>query len=235
MNLYESIILFFTLATLAALPSTSVALIVTQSATLGVADGIAVASGIVVGDLVFILLALFGLSIIAKTLGNLFLIIKYLGGAYLIWIGATLWLTSDKANMTVKQRSLGSLAGSFLAGLFLTMGDVKAIVFYLSLFPLFIGNESVSLTDIGIKLTITIIAVGSVKITYAILATKIAKTTMNQTVMALLKRIMGGSMIGAGSFLIVSAWTCYEQGNTSPVLISKLITETTSCNIATSF
>ncbi|HEC05518.1 MAG TPA: LysE family translocator, partial [Thiolapillus brandeum] len=132
MNIYESIMLFFILATLAALPSTSVALVVTRSATLGVADGIAVTSGIVVGDLVFVLLALLGLSVIAKTLGNLFLTIKYLGGAYLIWIGITLWLSPNKTSMAVKQRPLRSLMGSFLAGLFLTMGDVKAIIFYIS-------------------------------------------------------------------------------------------------------
>ncbi len=204
MNIYDSVILFVTLATLAALPGTSVALVITRSATIGIADGIAVASGIVVGDLVFVLLALLGLSVIAKTLGNLFLTIKYLGGAYLIWTGITLWPSQNKASMTLKQRPLSSLVGSFLAGLFLTMGDVKAIVFYISLFPLFIDNKSVDLTNIGIILTITIMAVGSVKISYAVLATKIARTYLNQTVTTILKRIAAVCMIAAGSFLIVT-------------------------------
>ena len=204
MNIYESITLFFTLATLAVLPSTSVALVVTRSATLGVADGIAVATGIVVGDLVFVLLALLGLSVIAKTLGNLFLIIKYLGGAYLIWTGVTLWLTSDKTTMIVKPRPLSNLLTSFLAGLFLTLGDVKAIVFYISLFPLFIDPESVGLSDISIIVMITIIAVGGVKFTYAFLATKIANTLRDQTMTTILKRVVGGCMISAGSFLIVT-------------------------------
>jgi len=204
MNIYDSVILFVTLATLAALPGTSVALIITRSTTIGVANGIAVASGIVVGDLIFVLLALSGLSIITKTLGNLFLIIRYMGGAYLIWIGIILWLSNDKTNMTLKPLPLGSLVSSFLVGLFLTMGDVKAIVFYISLFPLFIDNKSVGLTDIGIILTITFMAVGSVKISYAVLATKIARTHLNQTVTTILKRIAAGCMIGAGSFLIVT-------------------------------
>jgi len=50
------------MALLAALPSASVALVITRSATLGVANGIAVSAGIVLGDLIFILLAIFGLS-----------------------------------------------------------------------------------------------------------------------------------------------------------------------------
>ncbi|HEC18333.1 MAG TPA: LysE family translocator [Gammaproteobacteria bacterium] len=204
MNINDSIILFFTLATLAAVPGTSVALVVTRSATLGVADGIAVVSGIVIGDLVFVSLALLGLSVIANTLGNLFLTIKYLGGAYLIWTGITLWLSQSKASMTLKQRPLGSLVGSFLAGLFMTMGDVKAIVFYMSLFPLFMDTKSVDLTDIGIILTITIMAVGSVKISYAVLATKIARTHLNQTMITFARHVAAACMIGAGSFLIVT-------------------------------
>jgi len=180
-------------------------LVVTRAATLGVTDGIAVAFGIVVGDLVFVLLVLLGLSVVSKTLGNLFLIIKYLGGAYLIWIGLTLWLSQNKTSITAIERPLGSLVESFLAGLFMTIGDVKAIIFYISLFPIFIDSESVDLIDIGIILTITIIAVGSVKITYTILATKIVKTNLKPTVAIIIKRIAGGYMISAGSFLIITA------------------------------
>jgi len=46
---------------LAAMPSTSVALVVTRSATLGVGNGFSVAAGIVLGDLVFVMLAILGL------------------------------------------------------------------------------------------------------------------------------------------------------------------------------
>ena len=87
----------------------------------------------------------------------------------------------------------------------MTIGDVKAIIFYISLFPIFIDSESVDLIDIGIILTITIIAVGSVKITYTILATKIVKTNLKPTVAIIIKRIAGGYMISAGSFLIITA------------------------------
>ncbi len=38
------------------------------------------------GDLVFILLVLIGLSVVAETMGGLFMNIKYLGAAYLLWL-----------------------------------------------------------------------------------------------------------------------------------------------------
>jgi len=41
----------------------------------------------VVGDIIFIIIAIWGLSFLAETMGSLFVLIKYLGGAYLIVLG----------------------------------------------------------------------------------------------------------------------------------------------------
>lgn len=73
---------------LAVLPSASVALVVTRSATHGFPHGAAVASGIVIGDLIFVTLAVLGLSALAETGGGFMLsVFRYLGGSYLIWLG----------------------------------------------------------------------------------------------------------------------------------------------------
>ena len=66
MSIVEAISLLAIMVSLAAIPSTSVALVVTRSVTLGVANGVATSLGIVLGDLVFILLAVLGLSAVAK-------------------------------------------------------------------------------------------------------------------------------------------------------------------------
>lgn len=68
MSIIESLTLLGIMVALAAMPSASVALVVTRSATLGVANGLAVSAGIVLGDLVFITFAIFGLSVVAETL-----------------------------------------------------------------------------------------------------------------------------------------------------------------------
>jgi threonine/homoserine/homoserine lactone efflux protein len=46
--------------TLAAIPSTSVALVVTRSATMNPANGVAVTTGIMLGDLIIVVLAILG-------------------------------------------------------------------------------------------------------------------------------------------------------------------------------
>lgn len=47
--------------------------------------------GVVLGDLLFYLLAILGLTAIAHWLVELFVVVKYLGGVYLIWLGVRLW------------------------------------------------------------------------------------------------------------------------------------------------
>ena len=70
MGILEAISLFFVMLTLALIPSSSVALVVTRSVTLGVQNGISVSLGIVLGCLIFMFLAILGLSIVAETLGG---------------------------------------------------------------------------------------------------------------------------------------------------------------------
>jgi threonine/homoserine/homoserine lactone efflux protein len=206
MNIIELISLFGIMVVLAALPSTSVALVVTRAASLGVANGIAVAAGIVLGDLVFIMLAILGLSIVAETMGSLFMVIKYLGAIYLLWLGFSLFTAKSATTITAyKAREKGSLIASFLAGLFLTLGDIKAIYFYVSLFPVFIELSALQATDIMFIVFVTVASVGGVKILYALSATKVASLARSLKFENAARKTAGGFMVGAGSYLIVKA------------------------------
>lgn len=190
--------------TLAIIPSTSVALIVTRSATLGIANGIAVTLGVVLGDLIFILLVLLGLSALAETLGGMFLLIKYIGGTYLIWLGFQLIRSKAKTTLHLKKPiSKGTLLTSFFSGLFITLGDIKVIFFYLSLFPTFIDLSSLLWTDIFIINLITIVTVGGVKLVYVFAAKNVAAKAHDLKFEKAATKTAGGIMIGAGSYLII--------------------------------
>lgn len=206
MTIIETITLFTIMLALAAIPSASVALVVTRSATLGVTNGIAVSAGIVLGDLVFILLALAGLSVMAQAMGSLFMIIKYLGAAYLLWLGYTL-LTAKSTIEIPAQNSTGkrSLLASFLAGFMLTLGDIKAIVFYVSLFPVFIDLSSLQIADILIIVAVMVVSVGSVKLIYAFSALKVASLARRYKLDNAARKTAGGLMVGTGSYLIIKA------------------------------
>ncbi len=206
MGVIEVSSLFLVMLTLALIPSSSVALVVTRSVTHGISNGISVSLGIVLGDVIFILLAVIGLSVVAETMGWLFLTIKYIGAAYLIWLGYTLLRSKSKATFSVERTNQkGNLATSFLAGLFLTLGDIKAMFFYVSLFPAVVDIKALHRPDVLIIMLVTIVTVGGVKIFYACTANKVAFLLKGYNLESKAKKVAGSFMIGAGSYLIVKA------------------------------
>jgi len=206
MGILEVVSLFLVMLILALVPSSSVALVVTRSVTRGVTNGVSVSLGIILGDLIFILLAILGLSLVAETMGWLFLTIKYIGAIYLIWLGYTLLITKSTKIITVKKTNKkGSLVESFLAGLFLTLGDIKAIFFYVSLFPIYVNPGALHLIDVLIIMIVTIITVGGVKIFYAITANKVVSMLKRYNFESKVKKMAGGFMVGAGGYLIIKS------------------------------
>lgn len=206
MSITEIITLFGIMIALAALPSASVALVITRSATLGVANGVAVTTGIILGDLVFILLAIFGLSFVAETMGGLFMIVKYLGATYLLWLGYTLITSKSTTTITVdKTVKKQKLVTSFIAGFILTLADIKAIIFYASLLPVFVNLSTIQVSDVLIIISVMVVSLGSVKILYAFSAVKIVNFAIDKKLDNVARKTAGGLMLGTGGYLIVKA------------------------------
>ena len=202
MSLFDISALVIIMITLAAMPSTSVALVVARSATMNLANGVAASMGIVLGDLIFVGLALLGLTALSELMGGFFLAVKVAAGVYLIWFGINL-IRSRTINLTCKYSSTGGgLAASFLAGLFVTLGDIKAIIFYASLFPAFVDISALTLLDIAIILLITVATVGGVKLAYAFTATKVMTIGREFGAGNKVRLASGALMVGAGTYLI---------------------------------
>lgn len=184
----------------ASVPSLSVLTVAARSAALGFRHGALASVEIVVGDLVFILIAIYGLTALAAVMGSHFVLIKYLGGAYLIWLGFVLWRSRPKADDESGKRGASS---SFMTGLLTTLGDQKAILFYLGFFPAFIELSALSLADTGIILAVAMVAVGAPKLFYALLAERAGRTFRNSTAVSAINVIAGLVMMTVGAFLIV--------------------------------
>ena len=201
MTIETILTLFFALAFLAALPSTSVIAVVSRSVSGGFRHGIATSIGIVVGDIRFILVAIFGLSFVAEAMGDLFLWVDFCAGLILMGFGFSLWRSRPLA-VSVELLQHKSFISSFLCGLFITLGDQKAILFYLGFFPALIDLDSLSQTEIGIIIMISIIAVGGVKVTYAFASSQANALLKNTKARTLLNQLAGGAMLLAGCYLI---------------------------------
>lgn len=207
MTLLSSVTLFCMLAALAALPTASVALVVTRSALSGLPHGLAVAAGIVVGDLLFMSMAILGMAALAAELGALFALIRYAAAAYLIWFGIGLVRSGFARRREAPEPAAGlrrgGVAASFGAGLLLTLGDVKAIFFYASLLPSLLDLAALSAGDIGWLASVTILSVGGVKILYALAAKRLAARTRGFAALGRIKSAAGAFFVAAGGYLLL--------------------------------
>jgi threonine/homoserine/homoserine lactone efflux protein len=154
---------------LAIVPSVSVLAVTARAAAFGFTHGMFTALGIVAADILFILIAVYGLALIAEMMGDQFRLIQYIGAAYLIWLGISLWRTEVKARASDSLQQ-SSWSSSFLTGLLITLGDQKAILFYLGFFPAFIDLTMMTPADTLIIVLIAILGVGGAKLVYAFLA-----------------------------------------------------------------
>ena len=121
----------------------------------GFASGLAVTTGLVIGDAIFLAIAMIGLSALASTMGPLFQIVKYGGAAYLIWLGVQ-GLRAAGAPLSVAAQASGALWKDLLLGLIVTLGNPKPILFYGALLPTFLDLSTVSPRDFAILMSVVV-------------------------------------------------------------------------------
>ncbi len=203
MTLSSIVALFTAMIVLAALPSVSVLAVSTRSATFGLIHGIFTTIGIIMGDIIFIVIAIWGLSHLAEMMGNLFVLIKYFGGAYLMLLGIGL-CRSKLEDVKTEKVVTSSLLSSFLTGLFITLADQKALLFYLGFFPAFLDLSKLSYFDTSIIVAITVVSVGSVKLGYAFMADR-ARLLISSKTRKGINIAAGCVMIAVGVFLVTKS------------------------------
>ena len=187
--------LFTAMIALALVPGPTVLIVVSRTLSLGLKQGLITVLGMLCADFIFILLAIFSLSALADFMGSFFIIIKYLGAAYLIWLGIKMITQPDRQRYAPTKISH---SGSFFSGLITTLGNPKAILFYASFLPAFLDLKALAIIDIVIIFAIATLAIGGITAIYAYLATK-TKASLKTT--KHLKYGSGGLFIGGGAFL----------------------------------
>jgi threonine/homoserine/homoserine lactone efflux protein len=191
--------------TLAVLPSSSVALVVARASLGGRTHGLAAAAGIVLGDLLYLGMALLGMSWVASQLGAAFSLVRYLAGAYLIWLGWQLWRSAGQAPRGAAPATgrARSVAASFAGGLLLTLSDIKAILFYASLLPQLMNPAGVNAGEAVALALITVLVVGGVKSAYALLAARWQPGAAENRYSRGARRAAGGLLAAVGLGVIV--------------------------------
>ncbi len=100
----------------------------------GVRSGLAATCGVIAGDQVLLWLAVAGLSALLINYPSLYSSVKWMGAAYLLGLGYSLFNSKPGDAPVLSMKS----DHYFRQGLFITVLNPKAIVFYMAFFPLFV-------------------------------------------------------------------------------------------------
>ena len=131
-----SIIVFATaLFIAAATPGPGIAAIVARVLGRGPKGALAFTAGVALGDLVWLTFAVAGLAVLAQTFNWLFLAVKWAGVLYLLFLAWRMWRAPAKPADGAVLPQTERRATLLLAGLSVTMGNPKVMVFYLALLP----------------------------------------------------------------------------------------------------
>ena len=189
---------------LAITPGPGVFATISRAMASGFTNASFVVLGIVIGDIIFLLLAIFGLSTIAIYLGDLFVFVKYLGGLYLLYLGYKI-LTSKQSDTNIKAKEELSWKKNFSTGLIITLSNPKVILFYLGFLPTFVNLSVLSTIDILIITAIVSLVLGGVMLFYAYSASSASKLFKSQKAKRKMNIAAGSVMLSAGGILIAKA------------------------------
>ncbi len=203
MTVYSAIGFSVAMLFLAASPGPGVFATIARALASGFRPSLAVIGGIVLGDVIFLLFAAFGLSMVARVLGNMFFMVKICGGAYLIWLGVRIWFKKPEPDTGSQNRNIQSQWGNFATGLVITLSNPKVILFYCGFLPTFLDLSALTLIDLVIVVTIITLVLGCVLGTYAFLASRARRMFTNQQAVRRLNQAAGGVMVAAGIAIAV--------------------------------
>ncbi|MFT2090354.1 LysE family translocator [Paraglaciecola sp. 2405UD69-4] len=140
---FEAFLIAITLLTIT--PGIDTVLVIKNASRSGVADGVVTSFGICMGLFVHATLSAIGISAILLQSAALFSFIKYLGAAYLIWLGFTGIKAAYKGHIGItvntSKSSTMNIKRSLTEGFLSNVLNPKTVVFYLAFLPQFINPD----------------------------------------------------------------------------------------------
>jgi threonine/homoserine/homoserine lactone efflux protein len=102
-------------------------------------------AGLILGDLIWLAAAVLGLAVVANTFHGAFVVIKFAGAAYLLYLAYRMWTAPAEAKTVTAAPRRDRSATLFLTGLSVSLGNPKVVGFYLALLPNLIDLGRVTL------------------------------------------------------------------------------------------
>ncbi|MEM6431042.1 MAG: LysE family translocator [Deinococcota bacterium] len=200
-------LLFFAITelTLSLSPGPAVFLVVSQGIKSGFKSSLRGTLGVMTGELIFFSLSAAGLSAVITTSQVLFSAIKWLGAAYLVYLGIKMVVASFQKLETTQPRV--PVVQFYRQGLLTQLANPKAILFFTALLPQFIDPSLPATQQFVLLGVVSMIVQSSTLIVYGWLAEKGGRLLRESPLTRWLDRVAGGFLVAAGVKLALTQQT----------------------------
>lgn len=201
MTIESGLAFFLAIIVFAITPGPGVFALLSRAMTRGARSCYSLALGMTISDIVYLVLACFGLAAIAEHWGGLFSVIRIVGGLYLIYLGWRMW--HDRAQLAgeANSHSAQTELSSFIQGFLISASNPKVILFYIAFLPTFMDLTVLSGQDIVVASLLCFVGlmIGLMAIAYS--AAWARSYFRSERAMKGLNRVAGSIMMSAGVYI----------------------------------
>jgi threonine/homoserine/homoserine lactone efflux protein len=189
---------------LAITPGPGIAYVVARTAAGGRAEGLASCVGTGLGGLVHVAAAAFGLSVVIAESAVAFNVLKYVGAAYLIYLGIGMLRRKESAFAISQVESQGARR-AFREGILVEALNVKTALFFLAFLPQFVSATLPIAPQLIVMGMVCVVLNTLVDVLAVFAAARIMETGGSRVTRArLLNRISGATMLALGAYLALA-------------------------------
>jgi threonine/homoserine/homoserine lactone efflux protein len=188
---------------LLAIPGPTVLLVVSYALGHGRRYAAATVAGVALGDLTAMTASLLGLGALLAASAGIFTAVKWVGAAYLVYLGLKLWRVpvGEPGQADISETRPGRI---FAHAYVVTALNPKGIVFFVAFLPQFLDMARPVLPQMAI-LVATFVTLATVNAAlFGLMASSARRTIRKPSAQRLVNRIGGSFLIGAG--LVTAAW-----------------------------
>ncbi|MCF2869750.1 LysE family translocator [Octadecabacter sp. G9-8] len=181
------------------IPGPTIVLVLTYALTQGRRVAVASAAGVALGDFIAMTASLIGLGALVMASATLFVALKWVGVAYLVWMGIGMVRSAGGTKaIQIEDAPQLSARDVFRNAAVVTALNPKGIVFFIAFVPQFIRPETALAPQFAILIA-TFVGLATVNVLiYALLADRLRSTIRRPSVLAWMTRVGGGVLIAMG-------------------------------------
>ena len=200
-----SFLTFLFAATLLAItPGPGIAYVVARTVAGGRSEGLASCLGTGIGGMFHVLAAALGISLIIAQSALAFNLVKYLGAAYLVYLGIRMLLQKDQALAVEPVASQGARR-ALLEGIAVEALNVKTALFFLAFLPQFVSPAEPLVPQIVLLGSLCVALNTTVDVVAVFAAARLLKSQTARAARArLLTRVSGATMVSLGAYLALA-------------------------------